>query len=429
MEASILKILFLLIFVYSLAPTVVVRLGHIGAVSRAPKGCGRVALTFDDGPDPLYTPQILEILHRYQVRACFFLVGAKARANPEITRQIIKAGHEIGSHGYAHKAAWLLGPRATSREIGEASLAIEEVTGQKIRFCRPAWGLFNLFSIWYCRLKGLKVILWTYMSWDWTKKATPESVTHKVLSRIRDGAILVLHDSDATPGAAKGSPSRVVEALPRILDGLKQRGLQVAPLEEIMPAKKKPFSKKVLQRLWSYVDRFVRLISGISNLGDGNSIWRIALRRHRGKDWTMPGGNVLKRGELYLELHMNNDRLLSLVGENALLEHSIFTALREVRSGLPLLAKFLNSNEKYGEINTILGITLLHRGLGRFGFKTVDMKPGIFQTFTSLYERWLLAIFHPDGFKGLKSYRYKLTPKYVVITRQELMSKRIQESG
>jgi peptidoglycan/xylan/chitin deacetylase (PgdA/CDA1 family) len=422
MEASFFKILFLLIFVYSVAPTALVRLGHIGAVSRAPKGSGRVALTFDDGPDPLYTPQILDVLRRYQVRACFFLVGSKARANPEITRQIIKEGHEIGSHGYYHKAVWLLGPRATSREIGEANLAIEELTGQKIRFSRPAWGLFNLFSIWYYRLKGLKVVLWTYMSWDWIKNATPESLTRKVLSRIKDGAILILHDSDSAPGAAKGSPSRVVEALPGILDGLKQRGLQVAPLEEIMSTKKKSVFKKGLQRLWSVIDRLVRLLSGIRDFGDGgNSIWRIALRTYHGKDWPMPGGSVLKRGELYLELHLNNDRLLSLVGENTLLERATIIAMREVRNGLPPLAEFLNSDAKYGNVNIILGITLLHRGLGRIGFKAMDMKPGIFQAATGLYERWLLAVFHPGGFKGLKSYRYKLSPKYVVMTRQELM--------
>ncbi len=424
METSFFKILFLLIFVYSLAPTMVVRLGHIGAVSRAPKGSGRVALTFDDGPDPLYTPQILDILRHYQVRACFFLVGSKARANPEITRQIVKAGHEIGSHGYAHKAVWLLGPRATSREIGEASLVIEELTGQKIRFCRPAWGLFNLFSICYYQLKGLKVVLWTYMSWDWTQKATPESVTSKVLSRIRDGAILLLHDSDTAPGAAKGSPARVVEALPGILDGLKQRGLQVASLEEIMALKKKSFFKNTLQQLWSAMDSLIRLLSGIRDVGDGkNFIWRIALRRYHGKDWLMPGGSVLKHGEPYLELHLNNDRLLSLMDGDAPLERATIIAMREIRNGLPLLAEFLNSSEKYGKVNIILGITLLHRGLGRIGFTALDMKPGLVQIMVGLYERWLLAVFHPSGFKGLKSYRYKLSPKYVVITRQELMRK------
>lgn len=431
MEMSFFKILFLIVFVYSVAPTVLVRLSRIGAVSRVPRCGGKVALTFDDGPDPLYTPQILEILRRHQVRACFFVVGTKARANPEITRQIVKAGHEIGNHGYGHKAAWLLGPRATSREIGEASLAIEELTGQKTRFCRPAWGLFNLFSIWYCRLKGLKVVLWTYMSWDWTSKATPESITNKILNRIRDGAILVLHDSDAAPGAAKGSPSRVVEALPHILDGLKQRGLQVAPLEEMMALTNKPFLKKRLQQLWSSIDGIIRLLSGIRDMGDGkNSIWRIALRRRRRKDWPMPDGVVLKRGEIFLELHLNNDRLLSLLDQSTSMERATIIAMHEVRNGLPALAEFLNSNEKYSKVNIILGITLLHRGLGRFGFTVLDMTPGLAQTMIGLYQRWLLAVFHPDGFKGLKRYRTKLTPKYVVITRQELISKskRIQES-
>lgn len=422
MRFSFFQILVIIILAYTVLPTLLIRFMRIGAISRAPKGGGRIALTFDDGPDPRYTPQILDLLKRYQVKACFFVVGAKARAHPDLIRRIVQDGHEVGNHGFKHKAAWLLGPRATTREIKETNQTLEELTGKKTRFCRPAWGLFNLFSVWYCWLKDQKVVLWTFMSWDWIKKATPESIAYRVINRIRDGAILIFHDSDSTIGAAEGSPARVVAALPQILDGLRHKGLRVVPLEEIVA--KKTHGKKlrhIARWLWSKFDSLIRRLAGIRELEDGGAIWRIARRRFRGKDWRLPDGSLLRAGEYYLELHINNDRLLSLIKDNTSVEQMAITAMREVRKGLPELVKLLNCNKQFSEVKVLIGITLLHRGLVRIGFSVVDMKAGLFHTLTCWYEKMLLAFYHPGGFKNLKAYRNKLTPKYVVMTRQELM--------
>jgi peptidoglycan/xylan/chitin deacetylase (PgdA/CDA1 family) len=415
-----LKILFTVVFLYSLAPTLVVRLGGVGALARAAKGYSRVALTFDDGPDPNYTPQILEILHRYQVKACFFVVGAKVLANPNLTRQILKEGHTIGNHGFRHKAIWLLGPSATRSDISDTNLAIKKLTGQMTVFYRPAWGLFNLSSIRYCWLKGMKIILWTYWSWDWLEKATPESICRNVLHKIKDGTIIILHDSDSAPGAARGGPARVVEALPCILEGLEQKGLQVTSLDEFISNKKKLTFKKMLQHLWGLADTLVRMLSGIKEI-PGCTTWRFALRKHRGSDLIIKEGIVLKPGETYLDLHANNDRFMALIDETTSVERSAVIAMREVLHNLPRLAEFLQNDKRVEKVNIIVGITLLHRGLGRIGFTVVDMKPGIFTTLTGWYERWLLGIYHQGGFKKQKSYREKLSPKYVIITRQELM--------
>lgn len=425
MDPTCLKILFWLFIGYTVIPTVFIRLVSLGAISRLPRGSGRIALTFDDGPDPRYTPRILEILKRYQIKACFFIVGAKARAHPELVRQIAGAGHEIGNHGFKHKIIWLLTPRATTREIMETNRAIEELTGQKIRFCRPPWGLFNLFSILYCRLKGLTVVLWTYMSWDWSKKATPESIAEKALSRARDGAILIFHDSDTTPGAAEGGPDRVVAALPMILDGLQQRGLQVAPLEEVIPEKKsRPALKEIFRKFWGLVELAIRKATGIKDLGEDNSsIWRVALRRYRGRDWAQPDGTVLRKGDYYLELHANNDRLMSLIDENTPVERLGLITMRELKNGLPVLAELISGREEYRKVKFLMGITLLHRGSRRLGFTAHELKPAVFRAAAGLYERWLLSLFHPGGLKALKAYRERLTPKYVVMTRQELFKR------
>ncbi len=238
-DLSITKLIFFIFLLYGVVPTVVIRLTGIGAVSRAPAGRRLVTITFDDGPDPRYTPRILDVLEKYRIKACFFLVGKKAREHPELVRRIAAAGHEIGVHGYSHKPAWLLGPRATASEIEKAISAVEEVTGQRPLYCRPPWGLFNLFFPLYCRKKGVKFILWTYMSWDWTKKATPESIVKNTIRRLAEGAILVFHDSDTTPFAAAGSPDKVVAALPAIIEELKLRGLTIAPLKETGILKRK----------------------------------------------------------------------------------------------------------------------------------------------------------------------------------------------
>lgn len=234
MQLTFFQVLVIIILVYAILPTFLIRVVRVGAISRAPKGGGRIALTFDDGPDPRYTPQILDLLNRYKVKACFFVIGAKAKAHPDLIRRIIQDGHELGNHGFRHKAAWLLGPRATTREINETNLALEELTGKRTLYCRPAWGLFNLFSVWYCWFKGQKVVLWTYMSWDWVSKTTPEIIARRVINRIRDGAILVFHDSDSNFGAAEGSPDRLLAALPQILEGLSKKGFRITPLEEII---------------------------------------------------------------------------------------------------------------------------------------------------------------------------------------------------
>lgn len=422
MDISILHLLLIVILAYAVVPTALLRLTHFGAISRAPKGGKRVILTFDDGPDPRYTPRILKILRHYQVKACFFITGTKARAYPELIQQIASAGHEIGNHGFRHKAAWLLGPRATTREIAETNRTLEELTGKTPLYCRPSWGLFNLCSLWYYWRKGLKIVLWTYMSWDWTKSATPESITRRVLNKIRDGVILILHDSDDAPGAAPGAPARVAAALPQILEEIKRRGWRVAPLEEIIKERKNRSGwKKAVLFVWRRFDWLIRQLAGIRDTGNGKaSFWRLALRRYHGPGRLLPDGLPLQAGDYYLELHINNDYLLDLLGEYASIERITLTALREFRQSMPELALFIENHRQYDQARVLLGITLLHRNVKRFGFQVHHLRPGIGRTFTDWYEKLLLTLLHPGGLRSLKSYLDTLTPACVVISRDEL---------
>jgi len=104
-------------------------------------------------------------------------------------------------------------------------------------------------------------------------------------------------------------------------------------------------------------------------------------------------------------------------------------ALREAQKELPLLADLLKNNPAYQDVKILFGITLLHRGTERLGFTSIEMKPGLFRTLTGWYERWLLALFHPYGYKAIKTYRKKLTPRYLVMTSQELINRYYRPGG
>ncbi|RJQ31404.1 MAG: polysaccharide deacetylase family protein [Peptococcaceae bacterium] len=422
-DLSPFEIVSLVLCVYAIGPTILVRIARFGAISRAPGGKSRVALTFDDGPDPRYTPQILDILKRHQVKACFFVIGQKAREYPELIKQIVQAGHEIGNHGFNHRMPWLLGPGATLREIKEASRAIEETAGRSIRFYRPAWGLCNFFSLCYYWLKGQQVILWTYMSWDWIKKATPEGITRKVLSKIKDGAILVLHDSDTTPGAAPGAPARVVSALPEILEGLKRLGLQVVPLTEITRHRPHRSVISVIQRCWKLIDAVIRRLSGITDPGGKGSpgVYRLALRRYHGRDLRLPDGVVLQKRDHYAELHLNNDYLLELTKQSNSTAGMGLSLARSGQDAMPVIARHLTEEPRFQKAKAILAVTLMHRGAERLGFSIHDLQPGVFPWLTRWYEIWLLILFHPDGLKRFKKHKHKLTLKQIAMSRAELM--------
>jgi len=430
MTGTMFKLLTFILGVYALLPTALARLCHVGVVWRVPKGGGRVALTFDDGPDPVYTPQVLDILRRFNARACFFVLGEKARAYPELVARIHNEGHEVASHGYRHRFPWLLGPRATAREVQEANDIITRITGRQPRLYRPPWGLFNIFSFFYRWLNGQRVVLWSFMSWDWGRRATPMSITRQVLSRVTDGSILVFHDSDATPGAAAGAPGKMLSALPMIIAELQQRGLQITPLSELT-AGQDTFSRRLhhrLQSCWRWWDHFIVHRLHIENIADGGrpTLFRLARRRYRGGTLTLSDGVVLRTGDPVAELHLNNDLLQEITRRGRTPERIALLVLKELRRSLPALAAYINSAPRYREIKALIGLTLLHRNTQRLGFDHFDPPP-VMRILSRWYQSRLLILLHPDGRRRLLHREQKLTPKICVISRAELLRRYLTE--
>jgi peptidoglycan/xylan/chitin deacetylase (PgdA/CDA1 family) len=191
---------------------------------------GHVALTFDDGPHPDATPELLELLDRVGVRATFFLLGRMLSRAPELGRDLIAAGHEVALHGWEHRCLILRGPAATSEDLRRGRDLIIEVTGRPPLFYRPPYGVLTASAARSARRLGMRTTLWTAWGVDWTARATPASVTRRVLRDLDGGGTILLHDSDCTsqPEAWRST----LGALPALLDTIAERGLRVGPLSE-----------------------------------------------------------------------------------------------------------------------------------------------------------------------------------------------------
>ena len=192
-----------------------------------------VALTFDDGPNPLYTPAILDILKEHGVPATFFVVGREVEQYPDIARRIVAEGHEIGNHTYSH--ANLLGarPQTVEHEIVAANRAIEAVTGVYPHFFRPPRGVYTGKVLEVVRAEGQRVILYSLSSHDWLE-LSPRDIAQGVLRRVRPGDILLLHDSGDLIRNHSGDRSNTLRALPLIIEGLKERGYTLLTVGELL---------------------------------------------------------------------------------------------------------------------------------------------------------------------------------------------------
>ncbi len=170
-----------------------------------PGESGRVALTFDDGPDPGSTPHFLAALDRLSVRATFFVLGSRLERYPDLGRRIAAEGHELAVHGWAHERPWSPRPGRDARDVARAAAAVRRVSGEQPRWYRPAYGVLTGGRWAAARRAGLSPVLWSAWGRDWTAWATPDSVLDEVTRTLRGGATVLLHDwVGSEPGSRQG---------------------------------------------------------------------------------------------------------------------------------------------------------------------------------------------------------------------------------
>ena len=196
----------------------------------AARARGEVALTFDDGPDPTLTPQVLDALDRHGARATFFCVGERARACPSLVREMVDRGHRVENHTQRHPTAFgWYGLAQLRREIAEAQDTLGAITGTPPRFFRAPFGMRNPLLDPALAAAGLRLVSWTRRGYD-TVDARTERVLERLTRGLAGGDILVLHDGVATGRRATAPATLAV--LPRLLDGLASRGLRPVTLHE-----------------------------------------------------------------------------------------------------------------------------------------------------------------------------------------------------
>jgi peptidoglycan/xylan/chitin deacetylase (PgdA/CDA1 family) len=187
---------YLIIFILGVS---VLRLNlFVKAICRGDVTTKRVALTFDDGPDPDATPRLMEVLKHHEIKATFFPIGVKVRDYPEIIKQIDQEGHIIGNHSFRH--VWwtnFLISGALDREIKMAQKAIEAAIGRIPAYFRPPMGLTNPHLRRKLKRHGLSVVGWDVRPFDIGTRT--EKVIQRVLKRIRNGSIILLHDTGRAP--------------------------------------------------------------------------------------------------------------------------------------------------------------------------------------------------------------------------------------
>ena len=191
---------------------------------------GHVALTFDDGPDLASTPAFIDALAETKTQATFFLLGRMLATAPELGRQLVDAGHEVGVHGWEHRCMLARGPRATYDDLARTKEAIFAATGRVPRWYRPPYGVLSGAALTSARRLDLTPVLWTNWGKDWSRRATPDSIVTLLTRDLTGGATVLLHDSDCT--SAPGSWKNTLGALPGLLSALAGRDLRVGPLRE-----------------------------------------------------------------------------------------------------------------------------------------------------------------------------------------------------
>ena len=195
---------------------------------RGARGRGRIALTFDDGPNGVQTAAVLDVLARHRARATFFCVGEAALAHPELLRRMANEGHCIGNHTMTHALLPRLRRRQTVREVEAAQAAITAAGVAPPLLFRAPKGWKNPFLPGVLREQGLRLIGWTRGVWD-TDRPGIDIILRRSRRALRDGAIVLLHDG--LPGADR---LQTVMALEGILRECHRRGLSPVTVPELM---------------------------------------------------------------------------------------------------------------------------------------------------------------------------------------------------
>ncbi|HEV2487010.1 MAG TPA: polysaccharide deacetylase family protein [Terracidiphilus sp.] len=185
--------------------------GIFGAALIAPERPGELALTFDDGPNPKWTPRLLDVLAGHNVKATFFMLGSRAQAEPGLVRRIAAEGHMIGNHSWSHPNLAVTAAVRVREELARTSDVLEQITGERVQYFRPPFGARRPVVFRIARSLGLSVVTWNAMTSDWSERSAERIAGQltKTIDRLGGrgrAANVVLHDGGhLEQGADRGA--------------------------------------------------------------------------------------------------------------------------------------------------------------------------------------------------------------------------------
>jgi peptidoglycan/xylan/chitin deacetylase (PgdA/CDA1 family) len=192
----------------------------------------KIALTFDDGPSLKWTPLILDILKKENVKATFFMIGHHVQKYPQVARRVAEEGHTIGNHGYAHSVILYYTPAEIEEEIKYTEHVIREITGKTTRLYRPPKSWIKKDIKHKIKNLGYDIILWSLNSKDWVGFPS-QSLVNFISKRVKAGDIILFHDSGNIVGTEGGDRTQTVKAVQALIQTLKSRDFVFVPLEEL----------------------------------------------------------------------------------------------------------------------------------------------------------------------------------------------------
>lgn len=199
------------------------------AIRNGPRSEPVIYLTFDDGPDPRYTPRVMDVLAAAGIGATFFVLGEHCTRHPQLIAELRDAGHQIGTHAYSHRHPWSLGGAAARAEVRRGFEAVGTACGYAPRVFRPPFGRARPAMTRAARELGLTTVMWSRSAVDWGLWGTSSGIARR-LAACRPGDIVLLHDAART----KNRPEATLEALPGFVERCLSRGWRFAGVERLI---------------------------------------------------------------------------------------------------------------------------------------------------------------------------------------------------
>ncbi|WP_338706883.1 polysaccharide deacetylase family protein [Paenibacillus amylolyticus] len=430
---SILLWLLYLSSFYAFIPSLISRIFGF-RVFRRGRSDTQFALTFDDGPDPHYTPRLLDLLRQHQAKATFFVVGEHAASHPELIQRIHEEGHLIGIHNYIHKTNWLMRPRTVRDQIQRTGQIIHEVTGVKTCYYRPPWGIMNLFD--FFSKKERKIVLWSSMFEDWRSRVGAQRLTERMLKELRGGEVMLLHDRGTTLGADAHAPEQMLQALEVVLQEAERLGLQSVRVDTLMggiivsesqnktqlqtPLK---LWKRIVVALWLGWENLFHWVYHLRTASPEDPMLHFRSRVYHGARVEMNDGHVIQNGDPVIELHFDNQKLFELGVTSRSSMHLAIRMIRTMEQQLPDLARMVALEPELRSAKAIYGVSMINRGPEKFGFTIQELPPGPFSAASKVYLKLLLSVIHPAGTKRLKQRTEQLVPKMIAMPLDLLLER------